>query len=268
MRSILMIALLLCFVVFNSIAQIGQFEGDLSLVDGTPAVNLYVENEYRGRLISAQGDVYLDAIQDLWLTPNEDLILFGDSFKFIPKSGDDAIVTSNLSQSGGDMFLVSNDAVIAQINKNLNSQGNFFVWDGNSTNLFQVTYNGNVYAQGTLFNGSDKNRKEYIKAISYREILRALVKMPVYQWQYKDEESKHIGPMAQDFYMAFGLGKDDKTIATIDADGIALAAIKAQQDLIQEQQTEITSLREDLEVVKEELSRIRELISVYENHSR
>jgi hypothetical protein len=33
--------------------------------------------------------------------------------------------------------------------------------------------------------------------------------------------------MAQDFYAAFGLGKDDKTIATIDLDGVALAGIKA-----------------------------------------
>jgi hypothetical protein len=32
--------------------------------------------------------------------------------------------------------------------------------------------------------------------------------------------------MAQDFKAAFGLGVDDKTIATVDADGVALAAIQ------------------------------------------
>ena len=33
--------------------------------------------------------------------------------------------------------------------------------------------------------------------------------------------------MAQDFYAAFGLGLGETTIATVDADGVALAAIKA-----------------------------------------
>jgi hypothetical protein len=33
--------------------------------------------------------------------------------------------------------------------------------------------------------------------------------------------------MAQDFYAAFGLGSTDKGIATVDSDGVALAAIQA-----------------------------------------
>jgi len=36
-----------------------------------------------------------------------------------------------------------------------------------------------------------------------------------------------MGPLAQDFFAAFGLGEDDKHITTIDADGVALAAIQA-----------------------------------------
>jgi hypothetical protein len=36
----------------------------------------------------------------------------------------------------------------------------------------------------------------------------------------------HIGPTAQDFHAAFGLGSDDETIGTVDADGVALAAIQ------------------------------------------
>ena len=33
--------------------------------------------------------------------------------------------------------------------------------------------------------------------------------------------------MAQDFYAAFGFGTNDKTISSVDADGISLAAVKA-----------------------------------------
>ena len=50
--------------------------------------------------------------------------------------------------------------------------------------------------------------------------------MPIYEWQYKGQDRRHIGPMAQDFHKAINLGDDDKTIAAIDADGVALAAIK------------------------------------------
>ena len=38
---------------------------------------------------------------------------------------------------------------------------------------------------------------------------------------------RHVGPMARDFYAAFGVGADDEHITSIDEDGVALAAIKA-----------------------------------------
>src|SRR5882724_12541806 len=59
-------------------------------------------------------------------------------------------------------------------------------------------------------------------------VLDKLAAMPVRQWRYTNEDTcvKHIGPVAQDFQSAFGLGTDDKTIGTLDADGVALAAIQ------------------------------------------
>jgi hypothetical protein len=52
--------------------------------------------------------------------------------------------------------------------------------------------------------------------------------LPVSSWQYKTERGvRHVGPMAQDFYAAFGVGTDDRHITSIDEDGVALAAIKA-----------------------------------------
>jgi dTDP-4-amino-4,6-dideoxygalactose transaminase len=35
-----------------------------------------------------------------------------------------------------------------------------------------------------------------------------------------------MGVMAQDFYAAFGIGEDERHITTIDADGVAFAAIQ------------------------------------------
>jgi hypothetical protein len=52
--------------------------------------------------------------------------------------------------------------------------------------------------------------------------------LPISRWSYKSERGvRHVGPMAQDFYAAFGVGEDGKHITSIDEDGIAPVAIKA-----------------------------------------
>ena len=57
-------------------------------------------------------------------------------------------------------------------------------------------------------------------------------------WNYKSQDAKvrHIGPMAQDFAAAFGIGEDDTHISSVDADGVALASIKALHELVVSQQ--------------------------------
>ena len=64
----------------------------------------------------------------------------------------------------------------------------------------------------------------------------------------------HMGPMAQDFHAAFGLGTDDKHIATVDADGVALAAIQGLNqkltDELKQKGTEITELKQRLDALE------------------
>ena len=44
--------------------------------------------------------------------------------------------------------------------------------------------------------------------------------LPITEWNYKTlTGARHLGPVAQDFRAAFGLGTDDKGISTVDADG-------------------------------------------------
>ena len=51
---------------------------------------------------------------------------------------------------------------------------------------------------------------------------------PLSDWNYTTQDStiRHIGPVAQDFYAAFGTGDSERYITTVDADGVALAAIQ------------------------------------------
>lgn len=61
-------------------------------------------------------------------------------------------------------------------------------------------------------------------------VLQAVATLPVDRWHYKPEmglsAEPHIGPYAEDFRTAFGLG-DGVTINLVDALGVCLAAIKA-----------------------------------------
>lgn len=75
---------------------------------------------------------------------------------------------------------------------------------------------------------SDRKLKTDIQSILPLDVLERLVAMPIQQWRYIGQpgDVQHIGPMAQDFAAAFGVGENDTTISTVDADGVALAAIQ------------------------------------------
>jgi hypothetical protein len=83
-------------------------------------------------------------------------------------------------------------------------------------------------SSGTWTNNSDRAKKHDFRPLSTKHVLEQVARMPITSWSYKAEKPsvRHIGPMAQDFYAAFGLGLDDKHITTIDEGGVALAAIQ------------------------------------------
>jgi hypothetical protein len=129
-----------------------------------------------------------------------------------------------------------------------------------TTDRMIVDYSGNVTA--TSFNPtSDRNAKQGFSAVDDQEILSRLMSVPIQTWSFKqDAHTRHIGPMAQDFYTAFSVGADDRHIATVDADGIAFAAIQGlnqkleqQAGRMKEKESEIAELRRELQELKAEM---------------
>jgi hypothetical protein len=84
-------------------------------------------------------------------------------------------------------------------------------------------------AGGAWVSSSDSTKKHRWAEVDGEEILSRLSAMPVRSWSYREEGDsvRHLGPTAQDFRSAFGLGDTEKAIATVDADGVSLAGIKA-----------------------------------------
>ena len=128
--------------------------------------------------------------------------------------------------------------------------------DGNEKFIFKT--NGDFFADGSINGSSDIHRKEAITSINYNEVLNKITQIPITEWQYKGSEERHIGPMAQDFYAAFGLGLGETTIATVDADGVALAAIKALAQENEKLRSVYTEILERLQMLERKLEELVE----------
>ena len=105
---------------------------------------------------------------------------------------------------------------------------------------------------GTWTNASSRSYKTAFEVVDGRAVLDKLAAMEITRWQYKgSEEGTHMGPMAEDFKAAFNLAGDGKSIATVDADGVALAAI---QGLNAKLEQENADLRARLAAIEAALS--------------
>jgi hypothetical protein len=80
---------------------------------------------------------------------------------------------------------------------------------------------------------SDRNVKERIEPITPSRVLAGVLAMPVSTWSIIGSKVRQMGPMAQDFYRAFGLGDSDKAINSIDSSGVAFAAIQGLNERLQ-----------------------------------
>jgi hypothetical protein len=98
---------------------------------------------------------------------------------------------------------------------------------------------------------SDRNVKSAFAQINPREMLQRVCDLPVTSWVYTNALNvRHIGPVAQDFYAAFNVGMDDKHIATVDAEGVAFAAIQGLNQKVEEQRAENAQLKRELAELK------------------
>ena len=119
-----------------------------------------------------------------------------------------------------------------------------------------IDSSGNMTCTGTVSGTSDVNRKKDFTSVNADQVLSKLADLPIDAWSYKRDPAgvRHVGPMAQAFHAAFGLGANDVTIATVDADGVnmlAIQALKRRTDALRKQvkaaQTENAELRQRLQ---------------------
>ena len=132
----------------------------------------------------------------------------------------------------------------------------------NSATSIGAFLNADANSWGVL---SDVRMKENFLPVSGEAILKKIAAMPQYTWNYKGQDVKtlrHYGPMAQDFYKAFGkdeLGEIgcDTLINQQDFLGISFIAIQA----LEKRGREREALKEqEIKVLKEMLLQMRKEI--------
>jgi hypothetical protein len=133
------------------------------------------------------------------------------------------------------------------------------------TNLAGTT-GCNLPAGSGVFNcTSTRTTKENFFDVNGDDVLARLRKVPVSTWNYiaEGQQSRHLGPMAEDFYGAFKLGTSDKSIGIQDAVGVSLAAVKALDARtleLQQKTEEVEQLRNKVNTLEQRLAALEQLM--------
>lgn len=234
--------------------------------------------------IASGGHDFIGGGQSNYAESQFDVI--GGGFHNIATGNRATVPGGDSNQAGGDYsFAAGRRAILdaAADGSFMFADSNDFDFNSNATNAFRarvtggakfvlgIDGSGNPTWSCSVTNGnswscsSDRNLKENFQAVNAREVLEKVVTLSVVKWNAKGQnvKIKHLGPMAQDFYAAFGLGDDDKSISTIDLDGVALVSIQAlyemwsaQQSKLDAQQREINSLHQQLDALEARLKKL------------
>jgi Chaperone of endosialidase len=116
---------------------------------------------------------------------------------------------------------------------------------------------------------SDVNTKANFTAVDTRQVLEEVASLPITSWNFKTQEDtiRHIGPMAQDFYSAFGMGEDERYINSMDADGVALASIQGLYSMVQEKDTKLADQETTIAAQEQRISDLETRLAELENRT-
>jgi hypothetical protein len=124
------------------------------------------------------------------------------------------------------------------------SSANSFIINNQANGGIEYNFGptGNLVITGSLtangvFYPSSRVLKDDFQDVDARDILARLTAVPVSEWRYRSDPaaSRHIGPVAEDFRSAFGLGVEGAGLNVGDVAGVTIAAVQGLWTELQEQ---------------------------------
>jgi hypothetical protein len=140
---------------------------------------------------------------------------------------------------------------------------------GSGSQEFVIENDGDVLINnGTVLVTSYRASKENFAEVDPQEVLDRIAQLPITTWNYRKEskEVRHMGPVSEDFYQAFGLGQDDQHITPNDLAGVNTAAIQGLYGLLQSEMRRkdhrIEELEAELESLKAQFLELRKMVNL------
>lgn len=204
---------------------------------GTPQIPFIIENGTSNYLL------YLDAAENIGIntsTPSLPLVILDSS----PE-----IHLDDTSMDAGEAYIQMSTNTLT-----LEGIGGVDVieYDVRAPVTMDIDELGTTTFFGDMRFSSSLATKAGIQDVGTQDVLSRLADLPIHRWHYKreGESRQHMGPMAEDFYAAFGLGQGKEHISVIDSTGVALAAVQALA-------SQVETLQLDNRRLKAELNQLR-----------
>lgn len=118
---------------------------------------------------------------------------------------------------------------------------------------------------GIMSCASSRTLKERFRSVEGEDVLSRIRRTPVTTWSYIGEDPagrvRHMGPVAEDFHAAFGLGANNTTIGHLDIDGVNFAGVKALDARTRELQTQLAERDHRIGELEARIARLEQLLA-------
>ena len=123
-----------------------------------------------------------------------------------------------------------------------------------STEIMALNSTGDLTVK-SVTETSSREAKQGFESVDGLSVLEKVASLPISEWSYKADNPsvRHLGPMAEDFHAAFGLGRTDKGLTSVDTSGIALAAIQGLNQKLMEKNAQLEQRIAELEAMMQTL---------------
>lgn len=190
---------------------------------------------------------------------------------FTTASGNASFASGGSVIAGGENSVALGHAVVAADGTFIFGDNTQLVsWDGNP-NEFDVRASGGIRLRSAadlstgcdlpagsgVFNcTSSRDLKTDFVPVDDDALLREIAAVPVTTWRYKTEAQpvRHLGPMAQDFRAAFGLGTNETSIGLLDISGVTFAGVQA----LEKRTAELRAALIEVQALRAEVTKLRD----------